>query len=115
MSAPTQPKPLQNIGGAITQPFALQPGFSENPEPPRADFYCAAVSSVMDDKGVTRKSFKWLLRSERVRANRRMAAQKLASVLREDAKAAQERTKAEQATLRVLFDVKKHRQAFYKF
>jgi hypothetical protein len=115
VSAPTQPKPLQNIGGAIAQPFVLRSGFTENPTPPSSDFYCAAVSSVLGADGVSHKSYRWLLRSEKVRALRRMAAQKLASVRREDAKAVQEHTKAEQATLRVLFDVKKHRQAFYKF
>jgi 5-bromo-4-chloroindolyl phosphate hydrolysis protein len=93
----------------------LLPGFTENPEPPSKDFFCAAVSSVLDDKGLTRKSYKWLLRAELVRARSLMAAQKLASIRREDATAAQKRAKTEQATLRVLFDAKKHRQSFYKF
>jgi hypothetical protein len=115
MSAPKQPAPLRNIGGTIAAPFVLQPGFTENPEPPSKDFFCAAVSSVMDDSGLTRKSYKWLLRLEKVRANRRMAAQKLALIRREDATAAQKRAKAEQTVLRVLFDAKKHRQSFYKF
>jgi hypothetical protein len=115
VSAPKQPAALRNIGGAIAPPFLLQPGFTESPEPPSKDFYCAAVSSVLDDKGLTRKSYKWLLRSEKVRANRRMAAQKLASVRREDATAMQKHAKADQAMLRVLFDVKKHRHSFYRF
>jgi hypothetical protein len=115
MSAPKQPPPLRNVGGAIAAPFVLLPGFTENPEPPSRDFFCAAVSSVLDDKGLTHKSYKWLLRPELVRARRLMAAQKLASIRRDDAAAAQKRAKAEQTALRVLFDVKKHRQSLYKF
>jgi hypothetical protein len=115
MSAPKQPEPLRNISGAVAAPFVLRPGFTENPEPPSPDFYCAAISSVLDAQGVTHKSYKWLLRSEKLRANRVRAARKLASVLREDAEAMRQRTKEEQATLRVLFDANKHRQSFYRF
>ena len=115
MGAPKQIEPLRNIGGAITKPFVLQPDFTRNPKPPSSDFYCAAVSSVLDDMAVTHKSYRWLLRSEKVRALRRMVAEKLASVRREDATAVQEHAKTEQATLRVLFDGKKHRQSFYRF
>jgi hypothetical protein len=111
----TKTQPMQYAPGAIVQPFLLQPGFTENPEPPTADYFCAAVSSVLDDKGATRKSFRWLMRSEKLRARRRLAAQKLASIRREDAEAAHQRVKEEQATLRALFDAKKHRQSFYRF
>jgi hypothetical protein len=115
MSAPKQPAPLRHIGGAIAAPFALQPGFTENPQPPSADYFCAAVSSALDTDGVTRKSYKFLMRSEKVKARRRMAARKLASVRRDDAEAQHRRVKYEQDMLRVLFDAKKHRQSFYKF
>jgi hypothetical protein len=103
------------MGGAIAAPFVLQPGFTENPEQPSADYFCAAVSSVLDTDGVTRKSYKFLMRAEKVRALRRMAGRKLASVRREDATAVQKHAKAEQTVLRMFFDAKKHRQSFYKF
>jgi hypothetical protein len=103
------------IGGAIAPPFVLQPGFTEDRNPPNEEYFCAAVSSQLDDKGATRKSFKWRLRSDKVAARRRMAAQKLAAIRKEDAKAMQEHAKDVQASLRLLFDVKKHRQSFYRF
>jgi hypothetical protein len=115
MSAPKQPAPMRHIGGAIAAPFMLQPGFTENPQAPSADYFCAAVSSVLDTDGVTRKSYRFLMRSEKVKARRRRVARKLASIRREDANAAREHVKTEQATLRALFDVKKHRQSFYRF
>jgi hypothetical protein len=105
----------QHIGGAIATKFVLQPGFTENPTPPSRDYFCAALSSVLDADGVTHKTFKYLLRSETVRARRRLAAQKLASVRRDNCKAFEEHAKAVQAELRELFDVRKHRTPFYKF
>jgi hypothetical protein len=108
-------QPMQCAVGATAQPFVLQPGFTENPQPPSADFFRSALSSVMDDKGQTHKTFKFILRAEKVRALRKLAAQKLASVRREDSEACHQRAKEQQATLRALFDAKKHRQSFYRF
>jgi hypothetical protein len=55
--------PLVNIGGGIRKAFTLSEGYVENPVAPDG-FRCAQVKVSTDPDGVTRKAFRYTVKTQ---------------------------------------------------